>query len=36
MTDQTISVTDDVNKQKHVELLLFAVSSCMKADELGI
>ena len=35
MTDQNISVRDDV-KQKHAELLLFVVSSCMKADELGI
>jgi hypothetical protein len=35
MTDQNISVADDV-KQKHAELLLFAVSSCVKADELGI
>lgn len=35
MTDQNISITDDV-KQKHAELLIFVVSSCMKADELGI
>jgi len=31
MTDQT-----DVAKQKHAELLLFVVSSCVKADELDI
>uniref|UniRef100_A0A6C0CYQ5 Uncharacterized protein n=1 Tax=viral metagenome TaxID=1070528 RepID=A0A6C0CYQ5_9ZZZZ len=35
MTDQTIQNINNV-KQKHAELLLFAVSSCMKADELGI
>ena len=29
-------MTDHDVKQKHAELLLFAVSSCMKADELGI
>ena len=31
--EDSSSVTD---KQKHAELLLFVVSSCMKADELGI
>ena len=35
MTTQNISVTDDA-KQKHAELLLFGVSSCMKAGELAI